>query len=644
MTTQFNSFNFAATGSTALRSLPNRLAETHNVKDFGAVGDGVADDWQSIMNCLNWARFFLTTSTSNQTATFTGAIASASFTGTISGNNLTINSGLVGTVAVGQTISGSGVTSCQITSGSGTSWVVNGSPQTVGPVAMTTNCVLTASSVTGTINVNNAVLNNGGTDASPSTINFFTQISSQQSGTAGGAGVYVLDSAQNFSSQAMMTVTNVLTFASTSPLTFNQFAFDANNTSALGDGISNSTRINSFTGTTITLASINGLVNAGDSIGIDTNNRGTIYFPPGTYSVSKPISFNVSDMCAIFAGELGLSVITGNFADYVFTRSGNFGIQIDFDKLTITNTNATGGGIRYGGNTDGGAIRNCTITANKGINTYNVDNDPSFAGSFELAIENCVLSSGSNFTGSQGLMLASDGPVINCRLIGFDTAGIQMARGAQAQFIVGCYFEQCTTAILSGARPDGVTAAANSYVVAGCWFKNCGTVLQCVGAGHGAAFRGIVIEGTNGQAHGGSDPQYGIFLGTTGSGTLPTNYLFEGISISGQFDQACVYTPGQSFAVENIFKAVQATNSGTGMAWKLNDANMVDEGDQFIACNQNNIIKVANLPSFPGEGSTYNVSDGTDGLSWSNTVTNTGSHTTHYKVRGNGSNWTVVGT
>ena len=56
---------------------------------------------------------------------------------TISGFNLTINSGLSGTVAVGQEIHGIGVApATYIQSGSGTSWVVNNS-QSAGPTTMT---------------------------------------------------------------------------------------------------------------------------------------------------------------------------------------------------------------------------------------------------------------------------------------------------------------------------------------------------------------------------------------------------------------------------------------------------------------------------------------------------------------------------
>ena len=39
-----NNSNVTATGSTTARTLANRFADVVNVKDFGAVGDGVADD------------------------------------------------------------------------------------------------------------------------------------------------------------------------------------------------------------------------------------------------------------------------------------------------------------------------------------------------------------------------------------------------------------------------------------------------------------------------------------------------------------------------------------------------------------------------------------------------------------------------
>src|SRR5262249_23233943 len=107
--------------------------------------------------------------------------------------------------------------------------------------------------------------------------------------------------------------------------------------------------------------------------------RGTIYFPPGTYYVSQPINFYVTTDAKVtshWLGEMGLSIITGNFADYVLSRGANDTGSSDgghvVEKLTIINTNPAGGGIRLGYSV-GGAIRNCNIVANKGINTVNID-------------------------------------------------------------------------------------------------------------------------------------------------------------------------------------------------------------------------------------------------------------------------------
>ena len=50
----FSSFAFAATGSPTARTMPDRLSEIKNVKDFGARGNGSTDDTAAIQAAVNW--------------------------------------------------------------------------------------------------------------------------------------------------------------------------------------------------------------------------------------------------------------------------------------------------------------------------------------------------------------------------------------------------------------------------------------------------------------------------------------------------------------------------------------------------------------------------------------------------------------
>src|SRR5215813_7605157 len=52
--TAFTNFRFAATGAPAARTMPERLSDVINVKDWGAVGNNTGDDSTAIQNAIDY--------------------------------------------------------------------------------------------------------------------------------------------------------------------------------------------------------------------------------------------------------------------------------------------------------------------------------------------------------------------------------------------------------------------------------------------------------------------------------------------------------------------------------------------------------------------------------------------------------------
>lgn len=335
-----------------------------------------------------------------------------------------------------------------------------------------------------------------------------------------------------------------------------------------------------------------------------SGNRGLIYFPPGTYSVSQPINFLDGGVAheivnIIFRGEIGLSSVVGNFADYVFRRAildsaGDGGVHA-FEGLTVANTNATGGGIRIGFCV-GAAVRDCIVTANLGINTASDDVMVGVT-SQEVSIENCTLSPGAHASGSLGIMSVSDGPIVNCNIVGF-SKGIIGWGNQGCQNVIGCHIELCGTGVNSGDSPVG-SPGNTSMRIAGCHFKNCGTAIA---GGGSMRIVGVYIEGATGTIAG--DPQYGI-NGNFGS------CLFGGIVVTGTFQQyGIALAAGVAARNLSTFIGVKSTNAGGLGNWNVGSP----AGSQFIGCNYAPVTIMANLPAFIVGNNTFSWSAGTTTL------------------------------
>ena len=157
-------------------------------------------------------------------------------------------------------------------------------------------------------------------------------------------------------------------------------------------------------------------------------------------------------------GSLGASTIIGDFDGYIIDYSN--GQQTSgghtIEKLTIINSHATGGGIRLG-SAVGGAIRDCDITANRGISTDGLDmpiagsdggggsGGVAFFGSLEITVNNCRLQAHDALAdGSWGLARGADGSTVNCIFKNYHT-GVRNFAGEGCMSYHGCYFEVTIT-------------------------------------------------------------------------------------------------------------------------------------------------------------------------------------------------------
>jgi hypothetical protein len=153
--------------STAVQYSDN-LADIYRVIAYNlteASGEQLPANTAILSTDTSYAYYILTTDGGNiantdpiSDATATVATSLATFTGNISGTTLTVVSGLVGTISIGQGVTGSNITDgTYITAGSGSSWTVNQSMSATGNVTITAS---SGSTVSKTLTINSFVAGN----------------------------------------------------------------------------------------------------------------------------------------------------------------------------------------------------------------------------------------------------------------------------------------------------------------------------------------------------------------------------------------------------------------------------------------------------------------------------------------------------
>ena len=357
--------------------------------------------------------------------------------------------------------------------------------------------------------------------------------------------------------------------------------------------------------------------------------RGTVYFPLGTYKITSSVSFDGAGSI-IFRGEGRGSILSANFAGFVLDRPGiiNSGPAIRIiEKLQCVNlsTSAGAGCFRMLGN-DVGRISDCAVQAHVGIDIGGLE--PSGT-SFDTSVNNCSINGlGTEESGSVGVVLGPETSLYDSAVVNFEN-GIR-AHGAGIH-IIGGRIEVNKTGIFLGAD-----AAGTAFAVTGCIISPNSMEANNIGVEASVAndciIGGFSIQGSTNAPAGAS--AYGI---KWDNGSRVTFQSVEIGTDSSGFTSAGFYAnPGSTF---NGTIISVSSGSSQGPAWSFTASPTYT----FIQSNNpTNAFPFASLPT-PIEGMEFDITDGTNSLAWGAVATNTGTHTTHYKVRYNGTNWTVMG-
>lgn len=581
----FNAFAFPAEGAPANRTLPDRLKDRINVKDYGAVGDGIADDINAIHAALDHNSILLTLP--NRAYSGAHRVTSASW----AGGTLTVNflepHGWTGTVGIRLAAFSA---SPGTIDGAYTATVIDAdtvtvpypvSPGTIGYVGHARPQITGATWASNIVTLTFAAAHRLVTGVAVKTAGF------APTGLNGNFTVTRIDDTTltyPLTGSGAVTVTSgctciprpILTFASV-PSTIsnsnNQYLVHRRpDTPASHFGHA----VTSVTATTITLASENvplqADIPAGSQVRIARAHRGTIFFPPGTYRINSPIYYEDSAITSRWLGVPGKSIIRAGaagvgFDGYLFIQNLKVaqGGPTIINKMTFINEHATGKGLQIC--TINIGIKDCVFEANQCLN-YSAD-DYLNAVCFSVTLNACYFRPGVHTSGSVAVMLSTNNASVTGNYVEGFSEGFRGANFGKAIF--GNIFKDNGIGINSGMNHLGQNYANSYSVTAGNAFFNNGTGVFVGSSSGSARYEGNYIEG-------GAGATYGLR-----KATISQINLIRGLDIAGDFTTLAINIEGGDAANRwNQVRATRAINDA-GVSWGSMPAKQ--HTCSFVECN-----------------------------------------------------------
>lgn len=339
-------------------------------------------------------------------------------------------------------------------------------------------------------------------------------------------------------------------------------------------------------------------------------NRGTIYFPQGTYKTTAAVTYETASLNIAFVGEPGAKVI-GNFADALFKRSVNSPISgvHSFENLILENSHASGKCIMFHSCVTGKVV-NCQLSASGaqassiGIETYN---------SQCITVDACLI-----IGFGVGIMAGNATMVLDCDITGC----VHGVRHQNVGLTVhGGRFEVNTVGIMLGMDESGSNFTSSGFDIAGLSMEANQTGIYC-NTGAAGKISACSIQGGVAMAHGLriTTAQDVVVEGVVAGGSAsPTSYSGAAITISG--------------ATRLTLISVSTLVAG-GTDWAISTGL---DSLQMINCNKE--LTVSQLPTSATVNTSLAVSDAT-GTTAGATVSGGGS--SHVAVVRSAGVWRII--